>query len=155
MSDQNDDYIPDNLAHLGDRISSQEGESTVNKVAEERKPPGIFMFLPPLLQEIWHKKVDFTIDASGSIIIDGFYKNGTMKFVLEGTQLISLDKRNRRKEINSFEDLVELNYSWWKQSISRTTYIAPEQPWLGFFVERKKVSRQIIYRPIDEDTNEE
>lgn len=159
MSDQND-QIPDSLNNLGQKISELDNLDSVKgantpSVEVERKPPGILTFLPPLIQEIWHQKVDFNIESNGAIVIDGFYKNGSMKLTLEDGKLIATDKRNRKTEIKTFEDLVELNYSWWKMSISRTTYVSPGSPWLGFFVERKKVTRQVIYRPIDENEGEE
>lgn len=159
MSAQNNDENT-NLGQLneltqrltGSAATSDDGISDV----EERAAPGVLRFLPPLLQEFWAKKAYFSMDQSGTILMDGFYKNGPIRLdIRENNQVVAIDRRNREKKIKSFDDLVDLNFQAWKQSTTKTSYVVPQRPWIDSFMEKKLVKRKVIYLPFDADEGEE
>ncbi len=64
--------------------------------------------------------------------VEGFYKSDTIELYidLEG-QLIANSRYDRKDKINSFRDLVALNYYWWKYSKHRhNDWRFPNKYWL-------------------------
>lgn len=138
------------LDALGKRLAGGEGDLPE---MEERQAPGFLKFFPVLVQEFWARKAYFKMEEDGSLAMEGFYKNGPMRLeIREGGKLVAVDKRNRQTPIESFDDLVELNFSWWKASNTKTTYVEPARPWADEFIERKWVRKKIIYQPREPDT---
>lgn len=117
---------------------------------EIKDPPGFLRFFPIIIKQIAEQGVQFKMETDGFLYVEGFYRNGSMKIDFEGDKIIAIDKRGRKTEINSFDDLVLLNYDWWRASNSRGNYVMPERPWIDKFIEKKKVKRKVIYEPIDE-----
>lgn len=158
MSAQNNDDENTHLGQLnalGNRLNGAPSDDGIADV-EERAAPGLLRFLPPLLQEFWAKKAYFSMDQSGSVSMDGFYKNGPLRLEVRGNnQIVAIDKRNRETTINSFDDLVELNFQWWKQSTTKTSYVIPQRPWIDSFMEKKLVRRKVIYLPFDAEDGDE
>lgn len=150
----------DNLQQL-DALNKRLGGQTDPEDApelEEREAPGVLRFMPPLLQEFWRRKAYFTIQKDGSIEMDGFYKNGALKIQItaQGT-LVAIDRRGREVALDSFDDLVALNYQWWAASNTKTQYVVPGRPFLDYFIEQKRVKRKVIYLPaeaVDADEGE-
>lgn len=144
-----------NLAQLNALSSRFGGDDDGVVAVEERELPGWAQWMPPLVQELWAKKAYFNLDASGELTMDGFYKNGSMRLkVQKDGSIIAIDKRNREEVIKSFDDLGMLNYRWWVQSNSKSAYIMPPQPWLDFFRDKKLVKRQVIFLPIDQESED-
>lgn len=158
MSAQNNDDENTHLGQLnalGNRLNGAPSDDGIADV-EERAAPGLLRFLPPLLQEFWAKKAYFSMDQGGSVSMDGFYKNGPLRLeVRDNNQVVAIDKRNRETKINSFDDLVELNFQWWKQSTTKTSYVIPQRPWIDSFMEKKLVRRKVIYLPFDAEDGDE
>lgn len=158
MSAQNNDDENTHLGQLnalGNRLNGAPSDDGIADV-EERVAPGLLRFLPPLLQEFWAKKAYFSMDQSGAVSMDGFYKNGPLRLeVRDNNQIVAIDKRNRETKINSFDDLVELNFQWWKQSTTKTSYVIPQRPWIDSFMEKKLVRRKVIYLPFDAEDSDE
>lgn len=157
---------PDESTNLNqlDSLASRMGESTVSKDdgivdLEEREAPGALMFMPPMLQELWAKKAYFTMGADGKLAMEGFYKNGPLVLELRGTreapELVATDKRGRETKIKSFDDLVALNYFWWRQSQTKTSIVLPVQPFVNAFLEKKLIKRRVIFVAHDEDSEGE
>lgn len=132
------------------RDSAEEEE--VLPELEEREAPGLLGFLPPLIQEFWAKKAYFNIEKDGSLSMEGFYKNGPMRLEIRANQqLVAIDRRGRETNISSFDDLADLNYQWWKNANTKTTYVEPTRPWVDSFIERKLVKRKVIFQPVDQE----
>lgn len=113
-------------------------------------PPGFLRFFPPLIKQIASLGGVFKMEQDGALYIEGFYKNGPMKLDFEGDTLVAIDRRNRKTAIANFDDLVQLNFSWWRMSNgSKNQYIVPERPWLDQFIEKKWVRRKVIFEPIE------
>ena len=113
--------------------------------------PGFLRFLPPLLKKMAELGVAFRMNQDGALYVDGFYKNGPMKLDLdEQNNIFAVDKRDRRTAIGHYDDLVLLNFTWWKLSNSRNQVAMPERPWLDSFIEKKWVKRRVIFEPIDD-----
>lgn len=51
--------------------------------------------------------------------IVGFYKSGTVRLKMEEEKCIALARYGERTEIEEWDDLVRLNYKWWKSSKER------------------------------------
>lgn len=115
---------------------------------------GFMRFMPALIKEMNRNGVPFTIDGNtGIITIDGFYKNGPMTLEVEANDdIVSIDKRTRRKVMKAYDDLVALNYKWWRGSTGRGVNVTPDRPWLDAFIAKNLVKRQVIFVPRDEQT---
>lgn len=151
MSDTHDETNNlEQLAALGQRMANSDETDDTLPELEEREAPGLLRFLPPLIQEFWTRKAYFTMEKDGSLSMDGFYKNGPMRLeIREKDQLVAIDKRGRVSKISSFEDLADLNYFWWKNANTKTSYVDPTRPWVDSFVERKMVRRKVIFQPLE------
>lgn len=113
-------------------------------------PPGFLRFFPPLIKQIANLGGLFKMEQDGALYIDGFYKNGPMKIDFENDDLVAVDKRGRKTPIFNFDDLVQLNFLWWRMANGKKNeYVLPERPWLDQFIEKKWVKRKIIFEPVD------
>lgn len=116
--------------------------------------PGFLRFMPELIKRLHSMGGKVSLNDDGSMLLEGFYKNGPMRLEIEEAKngdikIIAVDKRNRRKEISTIDDLVQINFSWWKISNGRGTYLMPERPWLDQFIEKRWVRKKIIYEPLE------
>lgn len=152
-----------NLTQL-DGLASRLGENSTTRddgIAdlEEREAPGALMWMPELLQDFWAKKAYFTMTADGKLAMEGFYKNGPMILEIRGSksspEIVAIDKRGREVKIKSFDDLVNLNFTWWKQGQTKTSITLPVQPFVNAFLEKKLIKRRVIYVAHDDDTENE
>lgn len=114
--------------------------------------PGFLKFMPPVIQEAARQGAQFRLDpADWSLMLDGFYKNGPLKIAISATGDISAtDRRDRVTHIAHFDDLVLLNFQWWRASNTKTVYTVPQRPWLDSFIQKKWVKRKVIFEPADE-----
>jgi hypothetical protein len=115
--------------------------------------PGAFRFMPDIIKKIHEIGGQVRMEPDGTITVDGFYKNGPINLEFDDKGRVSaVDKRGRKTVIKSVDDLVTLNFTWWKISMGKgkSTYIVPERPWLDKFIEKKWVRRKLIFEPIDE-----
>lgn len=140
----------DDLDKLGHRMSS--GDDSNLPPMPERSAPSFLRFLPPLVREMWDKGANLQLDnASGMLLIDGFYKNGAMKLDFRENGIVAIDKRGRESDVRSFDDLVDLNYAFWRQANSQKgVYVQPQRPWLDAMLEKKKLKRQVIFVAADD-----
>lgn len=150
---ENEENSLDQLGALGKSMGHGEG---ADQGVPARVAPGWLKFMPGLVRELWDKGVEFTLDGqSGDINMIGFYKQDPVKLELRDDGMVAIDKRGRETNIKSFDDLVDLNYTFWRQANSRKgVYVQPVQPWLGAFLEKKKVKRQVLFVPVDDDGEE-
>ena len=118
---------------------------------------GFMRFMPALVKEMNRKGVPFTLDGNtGIITIAGFYKNGPMTLEVEANDdIVSIDKRAKRKVMKTYDDLVALNYKWWRASTGRGVNITPDRPWLDAFLEKGLIKRVVIFVPRDEQESVE
>lgn len=151
---ENEGESLEQLGALGKSMGQEQGGADA---VAERVAPGWIKFMPPLVRELWNKGVEFTMDGqSGEIHMTGFYKQDPVKLDLREDGIVAIDKRARETNIKSFEDLVDLNYKFWRQANSRKgVYVQPTQPWLGAFLEKKKVKRQVLFVPVDDGEDED
>lgn len=112
---------------------------------------GMLAFMPPLVQEFAAKSCDFKIESNGKCLMEGFYKNGPMELSIsdDGKTMVATDKRGRATKIESYIDLLKLNYAWWRSACSRNNYVSPIRPFLDGFIAQGWVGRQTIYVPKD------
>ena len=150
MSDLPDNNDLSSLDNLAQRMG-QDAHTALPPVAP-RVAPGYLNYMPPLIKEIWNQGASFTLDGTtGAVMVDGFYRNGPMKIEIRDAGAVAIDKRNRETAIVTFQDLVDLNFQFWRQANSiKGTYVQPQRPWLDHFLATKKVKRQVLYVPADE-----
>lgn len=85
-----------------------------------------------IVEELVEKGYEVTVSKAG-IKVDGFYKSGTVLLnELEDGTLTATDRYGKETVLNSFEDLVYLNFSWWKTSKERG-WGEPNSFWLEEF----------------------
>lgn len=148
--DDNDMGDMDYLKNLGEKINTEE-HAEKKTTTTENSLPLLIELLPDLLQEMHKKGIPFNVDGiTGNITVDGFYKNGSMILKMdENYSFEAVDKRNRTTPIRSIEDLVKLNFDWWRRSAGKTGNFAnPAKPWLDEFQQRGLVKRQYIIVPL-------
>lgn len=121
--------------------------------------PGFLRFMPELIKRLHSMGGKVSLNDDGSMLLEGFYKNGALRLEIEEgkndtIKIVAVDKRGRRKEISTIDDLVQINFAWWKISNGRGTYIVPERPWLDQFIEKRWVRKKIIYEPIESEGEE-
>lgn len=146
-------------------IEPLDGTETELSLEEDTLPPmeitsapGFLRFMPELIKNLHNIGGKITLNDDGSLSLDGFYRNGPMKMIISDgpkAQIIAVDRRNRKTEISTIDDLVKLNYSWWKLSNRRGVYLVPERPWLDQFIEKKWVRKKFIYEPIELEEEED
>lgn len=142
----------DYLKNLGEKIDTEQHVEKKPSVTENRLPL-LIELLPDLLQEMHKKGIPFNVDGiTGNITVDGFYKNGPMVLKMdENYDFEAVDKRNRATPIRSIDDLVKLNFDWWRRSAGKTGNFAnPSKPWLEEFQHRGLVKRQYIIVPLED-----
>lgn len=83
-----------------------------------------------ILLTLIEKGFEITLSKSG-IILDGFYKSGTVKLEpKEDGTFIAHTRYNQTDDIGDFDDLVKLNYEWWQKSKDRSEHwLEPEADW--------------------------
>lgn len=81
--------------------------------------------------------------------IDGFYKGGPMRLEPDTSgHLAAFDRKDKKVLIKGFDDLVKLNYDWWKKSRDKgSEFINPSREWTDEFVRLSLVKRQVIFIP--------
>ena len=82
--------------------------------------------------------------------IDGFYRQGTMRVEAdEKGVLIAIDKKDKKVALRTFDDLVKLNFNWWKLSRERATeFMTPPKEWLEEFQRMNLVQRVVMFTPV-------
>lgn len=138
--------IDENAAY---QLGTDYVEDDVLPPLEIKAPPGFLRFFPPVIKQIAELGAQFKMEADGALYIEGFYRNGPMKIDFEGEAVVAIDKRGRKTPITHFDDLVQLNFSWWRLSNGRSGYVVPERPWIDQFIEKKWVKRKVIFEPIE------
>lgn len=108
------------------------------------------LLVHPVVLTLIEKDVELTVCKEG-ISIDGFYKSGTIRLVVnERDELIAHSRYQQEDTIETFEDLVHLNYEWWQQSKNRSSHWKkPETEWGDFMAEiglvKKRVENVVHY----------
>lgn len=114
------------------------------------------MDLSYLLSNIVSNIIDVGIEpiiTKDGLVIMGFYKSGQVILSPcgDGNKFNASARYGENTLIESFDDLVELNYDWWQRSKSRSgCWTQPEYPWaeqmvrLGL-VEKKTIPAYEVY----------
>lgn len=149
INEEENDSIS-NLNQLGQAIGISTNPEDDDAPLPERVAPGWVRFMPAVIRESWSKGVTFNMDnASGDIFVEGFYKYGPLRLVIDEKDGVVAHETNEKvTPILSFEDLVSINFRYWlRVNRPKGTYIAPERPWLDAFKARNMVTRSVIYLP--------
>lgn len=134
----------DNLDSLQTHLGPSSAPAT-----PARTMPNFIKFFPPLIQDLFQRGVDITMDPkAGELLLDGFYDNGPLRLSEENDRFKAIDKRNKSTPISNYDDLVMLNFEWWKITNAASKgkkYTPPNRPWLDSFKDKKLVKRSVIY----------
>lgn len=104
----------------------------------------------PIVLELIEKGFELRVRKSG-VLVDGFYKSGSIELVLNNeNELIAKSRYEQEDVIESFEDLVSLNYEWWQKSKNRNDHwLNPTKQWGELMVElglvKMRVERVVHY----------
>lgn len=153
----NEDSSLNDLERLGQSMGAgaagEAGGSEALPALPQRKAPAFLKFMPEVVREMWDRGATFKLDSnSGELLIDGFYKNGALRLDVRDEGVVAIDRRGRESQIRSFDDLVNLNYRFWRQANSQKgVYIQPHRPWLDAMLDKKKLKRQVIFVAADEN----
>lgn len=81
--------------------------------------------------------------------IEGFYRLGSISLIpdYQKNVLVAVDKKDDITEIKNFDDLVRLNYAWWKKSYKKVQFSVPEKIWEDEFLKLNLIKRQYTYTP--------
>lgn len=107
----------------------------MNKIIEEVLKKGITVNLSFNKEK---NKIIYTID--------GFYKSGTIDLEEKDDNdiLIATARYNEQTLVESFDDLVSLNFSWWSYSKNRNEcWNAPDSKWLPFLIDSGLVEKYV------------
>jgi hypothetical protein len=109
----------------------------------------------PIIQEILEKGIKVQIvfnteTQKNEYIIDGFYKSGTITlFENQHDLLMAFARYGELTLITKFDDLVDLNHSWWIASAPRYEgWASPDPQWLPYLLEKGLVTeeKKTIYK---------
>ena len=110
----------------------------------------------PRVQRGLPEVIETAVDKGARVIltrtgyeIDGFYRQGTMRVEMdEKGNLVAIDKKEKKTTLRSFDDLVKLNFQWWKVSREKATeFMTPQKEWLEEFQRMGLVQRVVMYTP--------
>lgn len=96
-----------------------------------------------LMQLLNHPAVKEFLEQGGhgdvsvnGMTIDGFYKSGTVDLVInDENELVCKQRYDQLTKIETFDDLVWVNYEWWQSSKSRFDgWSNPTEFWLNHMV---------------------
>lgn len=107
-----------------------------------------FRKLPALVEDGLARGIKIFLTTEG-YEVEGFYRNGTVRLAYEGAdELVAIDKKDKKVPIKSFDDLVKLNYDWWKKSRDkRAEWVNPGREWQEEFSRLNLVKRQVTFVP--------
>lgn len=94
----------------------------------------------PIFGELLKRGIEFKVQyqlALGGVCysIEGFYKSGQISLFEKDGDLWAYGRYDEKTKIESFDDLVMLNYEWWVSSKSRSKiWSQPEELWAKEFV---------------------
>jgi hypothetical protein len=77
--------------------------------------------------------------------LDGFYKSGSVTFYEDKNgQLESISRYDKVNSIDSFDDIVNLNYQWWLYSKDRFNgWTSPDSNWLPYLLEAGLIKEEV------------
>lgn len=104
----------------------------------------------PLIQDILNTDIPMTLKRMGftsaSFTLPGFYKCGEVTLYKDGERWMVKDRYDKCTPIDSLQDLVELNFYWWKTSKNRGGWEEPDSHWVGELIKSgyiRKVERTV------------
>lgn len=75
--------------------------------------------------------------------ISGFYKSGDVSLYENGDEIICKQRYDMVDVVNSFEDLVSINYYWWNSSKERYEgWGGPDSNWVSSLLEFGYIKKQ-------------
>ena len=77
-------------------------------------------------------------------VVDGFYKSGEIKIIETEGKLTAHARYNEVTEIDSLDDIIELNYIWWDSSKDRFEgWKTPDARWLPLLLKKGWVTEEV------------
>ncbi len=121
------------------------------KKPEEVALSSFYAQLPEWVAQAVIKGIKLNLVPSG-VEVDGFYRNGTIIVSIAASgACVAVDKKGHEEKIENFDDLVRLNYDWWKKSrAKKLEWMSPGKEWMEDFIRLNLVKRQVTFIPGDE-----
>lgn len=107
--------------------------------------------LPELIETALAAGVKVLLTKTG-YEVDGFYKAGSMRLEPdENGMMMAIDRKDKKVPLKTFDDLVKLNYDWWKSSRTKNVaFMNPGKEWVEEFSRLNLVKRQVSFVPGEE-----
>lgn len=83
--------------------------------------------------------------------ITGFSKSGHVTLYEEDDKIICLARYDERDEIESYDDLVHIAYSWYRRYKDRDVFSSPPSEWVEDFLRLNLIKQKTVtvYEPYD------
>jgi hypothetical protein len=98
-----------------------------------------------IIKALIERDISVTITKNG-FKVEGFYKSNEITLVPDGKGFIVISRYNEKTDIEDFDDLVYLNFSWWDRSKDKYEgWATPDTKWvadmerLGYIKKETKV----------------
>lgn len=129
----------------------EQGAAAAARREPDREAYAGMRVLPDIIDEAVRKGIRVVLTPLG-YEIDGFYRGGPMRVEADAAgDLMAIDRKEKKVLLGSFDDLVRLNYEWWKASRDkRADWVNPGKEWVEEFGRLNLVKRQVMFIPGDE-----
>lgn len=99
----------------------------------------------PIIKALVERNITVIITKDG-FKVNGFYKSNEITLIPDGRGFIAISRYDEKTDIEDFDDLVYLNFSWWNRSKDRYEgWAIPDIEWvadmerLGYIKKETKV----------------
>ena len=133
---------------VGDAVEVQAKEDSGKEKTVKKQSERV---LPEMIETAVTKGVRVVLTKTG-YEIEGFYKSGSVTLEPDITGgMTATDKKDGKSIVKSFDDIVRLNYDWWKKSRGKSAeFVNPGKEWIDEFVRLGLVKRQVLFIPGDD-----
>lgn len=86
----------------------------------------------PIIKALVDRDILIIITKDG-FKIEGFYKSNEITLIPSGSRsFIAISRYNEKTDIEDFDDLVHLNFTWWDRSKDRFEgWVTPDSKWVA------------------------
>jgi hypothetical protein len=109
------------------------------------------MRIPQFIEELVEEGIPVTLQKDGKFRIEGFYKSSGVTICQQDGKWVAFQRYDNQDTIETLEDMVALNYSWWLRSKDRFDgWAQPDSLWtpllLRFgYIKEKAIPARTVY----------
>ena len=99
-----------------------------------------------IIKQVLQRKIQVELtlkDDEIAYVISGFYKSGTVTLYQAGYNVYVKARYDEVDKIESFDELVSINYHWWQRSKERYDgWVNPDEAWIEDLIRLNYVKRK-------------